>query len=44
MKLNQFVAKSHINDPLIRAVVRQSGGWEAFTGMADDITNHGVDD
>ena len=43
MKLNQFVAKSHINEPLIRAVVRQSGGWEAFTDMADDITNHGVD-
>ena len=42
MKLNQFVAKSHINDLLIRAVVRQSGGWEAFTEMADDITNHGV--
>ena len=43
MKLNQFVANSHINEPLIRAVVRQSGGWEAFTGMADDITNNGVD-
>ena len=43
MELNQFIAKSHINAPMIRAVVRQSGGWEAFTGMAEEITNHGVD-
>lgn len=42
MELNQFISKSHISEKLIRAVVRQSGGWDNFTEMAEDITNHGV--
>lgn len=43
MELNQFIRKSHISENLIRAVVRQSGGWYNFAEMAEDITNHGVD-
>lgn len=43
MKLNQFITKSHIPAKLIRAVVLQSGGWDSFKEMAEDITNHGVD-
>ena len=27
---------------MIRAVIRQSGGWEAFKEMAPDITNYGI--
>lgn len=42
MKLNQFIATSHISEKLIRAVVRQSGGWESFAEMAWDISNHGI--
>jgi hypothetical protein len=41
--LKQFVAESHISESLIRAVVRQSGGWEAFTEHAADVMNHGAD-
>jgi hypothetical protein len=41
--LKSFVAKSHLSGALIRAVVRQIGGWEEFEGHADDITNHGID-
>lgn len=41
--LKSFVEKSHINEKLIRAVVRQIGGWESFTNSAPDITNHGID-
>lgn len=41
--LKSLVEKSHINEKLIRAVVRQIGGWESFTQSAPDITNHGID-
>lgn len=34
---------SSIPNKLIRAVVRQMGGWEAFTQNAPDITRHGID-
>lgn len=43
MNQTQFISKSHINAKIIRAVMRQSGGWDSFTEMAEDITNHGVD-
>lgn len=42
MKLNQFIATSHLDADLIRAVVRQSGGWSSFTEMAKDIADHGI--
>lgn len=41
--LQSFVEKSHIDDKLIRAVVRQIGGWESFTQNAPDISAHGID-
>lgn len=43
MNQTKFISKSHISAKIIRAVVRQSGGWDSFTEMAEDITNHGVD-
>ena len=43
MTLSEFTKESHITEKLVRAVVRQSGGWESFKEMAEDITNHGVD-
>ncbi len=41
--LKSFVEKSHIEEKLVRAVVRKMGGWESFTNSAPDITNHGID-
>lgn len=41
--LKTFIKESNINEKLIRAVVRQIGGWESFTNSAQDITNHGID-
>ena len=42
MTLKNFIQKSHINDKLIRAVVRQMGGYYYFTEYAQEITNHGI--
>ena len=42
MKLSKFVAESHLPAALIRATVRQCGGFESFTEMAQDVTNHGA--
>lgn len=41
--LAAFVADSHLNASLIRAVVRQLGGWESFQQSAPDIASHGID-
>lgn len=42
--MKQFIEEAgHINPALIRAVVRQSGGWEQFCEMAPNIARHGVD-
>ena len=44
MKLSELIANSgNIPESLIRAVVRQSGGWSDFKEMAEDVTNHGAD-
>jgi len=40
--ITSLVASSSIPAPLIRAVVRQMGGWETFTNYAPDITRHGI--
>ena len=40
--LSSLVASSSIPAPLIRAVVRQMGGWETFANYAPDITRHGI--
>ena len=42
MKLSKFIAESHLPASLIRATVRQCGGLESFTEMAQDVTNHGA--
>lgn len=41
--LKQFCEKSHINPKLIRAVVRQIGGWESFTKSAHYVVDLGAD-
>lgn len=40
--LKSFIESSNINARLIRAVVNQLGGWEAFQEKAPDICNHGA--
>lgn len=40
--IKQFAKQSHINESLIRAVVRQIGGWESFKESAADVANHGA--
>lgn len=40
--LKNFIEYSRIDAGLIRAVVRQSGGWQSFQDMAPDIVNHGI--
>jgi len=40
--IKEFDAASSIDTSLIRAVIRQAGGWDSFKGMAEDITNHGA--
>ena len=34
MNQSKFIKESHINERLIRAVVRQIGGWEEFKERA----------
>lgn len=41
--IKTFAAESHIPATLIRAVVRQVGGWASFREMAADVANHGAD-
>lgn len=40
--LAQFCNQSHIAPALIRATVRQFGGWESFKESARDVSNHGI--
>ena len=42
MNLSTFISKSHIPARLIRATVKQMGGWSEFTEKAPDITQHGI--
>lgn len=41
--LKKLINSSSIPAALIRAVVRQMGGWETFTNYAPDIARHGID-
>lgn len=41
--LASFCEASHLNPSLIRAVVRQIGGWESFKESAPDVASHGID-
>lgn len=40
--LKKLIKSSSVPASLIRAVVRQMGGWETFTNYAPDITRHGI--
>lgn len=40
--LAKFVSESNLPESLVRAVVRQIGGWESFQEHAQDVTNHGI--
>jgi len=41
--MKRFIDRSNIPASLVRAVVRQSGGWENFREMAADVAEHGAD-
>jgi len=43
MTLSTFCDKSHLDASLIRAVVRQFGGWESFRESASDVCRGGID-
>lgn len=40
--IKQFTEKSHIDSKLIRAVIRQNGGWSNFKSIAYDVYDHGA--
>jgi len=41
--LANLIESTNIPESLVRAVVRQMGGWESFKQSAPDITRHGID-
>jgi hypothetical protein len=41
--LANLIDSTNIPVSLVRAVVRQMGGWESFKESAPDITRHGID-
>jgi len=40
--LTSFINNTNIPASLIRAVIRQIGGFEQFKGYANDVANHGA--
>jgi len=41
--LVSLIDSTNIPESLVRAVVRQMGGWESFKQSAPDIARHGID-
>lgn len=41
--LSALIKSTNIPAALVRAVIRQMGGWESFAESAPDITRHGID-
>lgn len=41
--LKGLIEATNIPESLVRAVVRQMGGWESFQESAPDIARHGID-
>ena len=41
--LKNLIESTNIPESLVRAVVRQMGGWESFTESAEDVARHGID-
>ena len=42
LNLKTLIAKSSIHAPLIRAVVKNMGGWDSFKESAQDVVDHGA--
>jgi len=42
MRMQDLINNCNIPASLIRATVRQAGGWESFKEMAEDVVNHGA--
>ena len=40
--LTNLIKSTNIPESLVRAVVRQMGGWKSFKQSAPDITRHGI--
>lgn len=40
--LTALIDSTNIPASLVRAVVRQFGGWQSFTESAPDVTRHGI--
>jgi len=40
--LKALIESTNIPETLVRAAVRQMGGWESFKERAPDITRHGI--
>lgn len=43
MTISTLISQTNIPASLVRAVVRQLGGWDSFKESAKDIANHGID-
>lgn len=43
MMQRDLIAKCSAPASIVRAVVRQLGGWDAFKESAPDIARHGID-
>lgn len=41
--LKNLIENCHVPEKLIKAVVKQSGGWNDFSEIAGDVANHGAD-
>ena len=41
--MKSFINRSNLPAPLVRAVVKQSGGWKNFQEIAKDVAEHGAD-
>ena len=39
--MKEFIKFANVPEELIRGVVRQIGGWDAFQEHAEDVVNHG---
>lgn len=43
IKLSDLIEQANIPESLVRAVVRQIGGWESFCQSAPDVCRGGID-
>ena len=41
--MKSFINRSNLPAPLIRAVIKQSGGWNSFQEIVKDVAEHGAD-